>query len=65
MKAKEFRGLSREELKAKLKGFRADLMKMRFDKAKGELKNLMKVKEARKNIARIMTLLNEKEGKEK
>ena len=57
--------MSKEELKTKLKGFRADLMKMRFDKAKGELKNVMKVKEVRRNIARIMTLLNESKGKEK
>lgn len=62
MKATEF---SEEELKQKIKGLRSDLMKLRFDKARGELKNPMKIQDLRRDIARTLTALKSKERKEK
>jgi len=63
MKARELRELSRGELVAKEKELADQLFKLRFQHALGQLDNAMKLKNIKKDIARIQTLLNEKSEK--
>ncbi len=60
MKAKELRELSLSQLSEKLFQARKKLQEMRFSLASGRLKNPHKIKETKKEIARILTLINEK-----
>jgi large subunit ribosomal protein L29 len=60
MKAEELRVLSPEELEEKLKEFREELFNLRFQLATGQLKNVKRIKEVKKDIARVYTILNEK-----
>jgi len=63
MKARELRELTRDELAAKGKELADQLFKLRFQHALGQLDNAMKLKNIKKDIARIQTLLNEKSEK--
>jgi len=60
MRADELRERNAEELKGELKRNREELMKARFAKASNQLKNQAEVRAKRRNIARIMTILKEK-----
>ncbi len=62
MKAAELIGLSLDELKQKEKDFRKELFNLRFTLAKGELENNQRVRHVRKDVARILTVITEKEG---
>ncbi|MEW5914288.1 MAG: 50S ribosomal protein L29 [Thermodesulfobacteriota bacterium] len=59
MKAAELRDLSPEELAQKLAALRQELFNLKFQNATGQLENPMRVRETRKDIARVLTLLNE------
>jgi len=63
MKARELRDLSRDELVTKEKELKDQIFKLRFQHALGQLENSMKLKNIKKDIARIQTLLNEKSEK--
>lgn len=65
MKVAELKGLSVDELKAKETDFRKELFNLRFQLAKGELENNQRVRQVRKDIARILTLIVEKEQSSK
>jgi large subunit ribosomal protein L29 len=56
MKAKEIRELTDEELAKKLLDAKEELFNLRFQLATGQLDNHMKIKEARKAIARVETV---------
>lgn len=58
MKIKELNELSPEELKHKQQELVDQLFKLRFQKSLGQLESPMKVKNVRRDIARIKTLLN-------
>jgi large subunit ribosomal protein L29 len=58
MKIRELKELSADELKAKEADLRDQLFKLRFQKSLGQLENPMKLKNVKKDIARIKTLLN-------
>jgi large subunit ribosomal protein L29 len=58
MKIRDLKELSADELKAKEADLRDQLFKLRFQKSLGQLENPMKLKNVRKDIARIKTLLN-------
>jgi large subunit ribosomal protein L29 len=58
MKIRELKELSADELKAKEAELRDQLFKLRFQKSLGQLENPMKLKNVKKDIARIKTLLN-------
>lgn len=58
MKIKELRRKSKGELKRLLAENRETLRKFRFDIANKQLKNVRQVREARKTIAKILTILN-------
>lgn len=61
MKLKEIYDLSVEELKDKLKDAKIELFNLRFQLATGQLDNPLRIREARKDIARIMTVIREKQ----
>ena len=55
MKAAEIRELSAEDLQVKLKEAKAELFNLRFQMATSQLDNTARVKQVKKDIARIMT----------
>lgn len=63
MKANEVRELTAEELKSKLGSLKEELFNLRFQVATGQLDNPMRIKDVRKNIARILTVMRENELK--
>ncbi|MGD8534408.1 MAG: 50S ribosomal protein L29 [Candidatus Aminicenantes bacterium] len=64
MKAREFRDLTEEELKNKEEEVKDQLFKLKFQHTLGQLENAMKLKNLKRDIARIKTILREKsEGK--
>ncbi len=46
------------ELKKELVNYREKLRKMKFDLSQGKVKNIREIKETKKAIARILTLIN-------
>lgn len=64
MKAAELRNMTRDELQAKLKEYQRELFNLRFQVATGQLKNFNRIKEVKKDIARILTVLREMELEE-
>ena len=60
MKATEARELDIEELEERLAATRRELFNLRFQHATGQLENTGQLKEVRKNIARLLTVLNQK-----
>ncbi len=63
MEAKDLREKSADELKLELKKSRDALMKSRFSKSSGQLKNLAEIRSKRRDIARTLTILKEKGAK--
>lgn len=61
MKAVEIRALSADDLQSKLKEARAELFNLRFQRATGQLDNTARVKEVKKDIARIQTEMRARE----
>lgn len=57
---KELRGLSRDELNAKVTELKEELFGLRFAAATGQLESHGRLREARKDIARIYTVLQER-----
>ena len=60
MKATELRTKSCEELEAMLKDLKSELFTLRFQHAINQLDNPHKIVDVKRDIARVMTLLNEK-----
>ncbi len=56
----ELREMSVEQLNAKLKELKEELFTLRFQHAINQLDNPQKIVEVKKNIARVMTILSEK-----
>ncbi|MGD0886521.1 MAG: 50S ribosomal protein L29 [Thermodesulfovibrionales bacterium] len=64
MKPSALRELSVEELKQKEQDLRRELFNLRFRLATGEVENPMRIRSARKDIARVLTVMTQKrEGK--
>jgi len=63
MKAKELREKSDVELQKELGELKSELFKLRFQHATNQLENPMKLKDVKKSIARIKTILRERELK--
>ncbi len=59
MKIDEIRKMSIEDIESKLEDAREELMRMRFQRATGELTNHNLPKYTRRNIARLITALEE------
>ena len=67
MKAKEIRQMNETELNNKLKDLKGELFNLRFQMATGQLDNPMRLKGVRRDIAKIKTVVRERElgiGKE-
>ncbi|MCK4931919.1 MAG: 50S ribosomal protein L29 [Candidatus Aminicenantes bacterium] len=60
MKATEFRELTEDELLNKEEELKDQLFKLKFQHALGQLENAMKLKNIKKDLARIKTILREK-----
>ena len=60
MKTEEIRGKTPDELKADLLGLRKEAFNLRFQAANGQLENTARVREVRRDIARIKTIMVEK-----
>lgn len=60
MKTKDLRQMSKDELEKKLNDFREEYKKVRFAKIKGELKNPLEKQRVKRTIARILTVMKEK-----
>ena len=63
MKPTEVRALSVDELKQKEMDLRRELFNLKFQLAKGELENNMRVRAVRKDISKVLTIISEKEDK--
>ena len=63
MKANKLRDMSVKELEQKLNDLKGELFNLRFQMATGQLENPMRVKDVKKSIARIKTILKENELK--
>ncbi len=61
MKVAEVRELDVTQLEQRLADTRRELFNLRFQHATGQLENTGQIKEVRKNIARILTVLNRKQ----
>jgi len=63
MKASKWREMSNEELNQKLNELKSELFNLRFQLATGQLENPMRIREVKRDIARIKTILRERELK--
>ncbi|MEW5865789.1 MAG: 50S ribosomal protein L29 [Bacillota bacterium] len=61
MKVKDVRDLTSEELERRLESLKEELFNLRFQVATGQLDNPMRMREVRKTIARVKTVLRERE----
>ena len=61
MKASEIREKTKSELEKELKELKSELFKLRFQLATNQLENPMKIKEVKKSIARVKTIMRERE----
>ena len=61
VKPEEIRALSDEELGRKLADLKAELFNLRFQAATGQVENPMRMRAIRKDIARIKTIMRERE----
>lgn len=67
MKAKEIRQMSETELQSQLTELKTELFNLRFQLATGQLDNPLRINTVRKDIARVKTIVRERElglGKE-
>ena len=60
MKAKELRDMTAEELNKKLAELKTELFNLRFQHAINQLENPHKIADVKHDIARVMTVLREK-----
>ncbi len=63
MKAEKMREWTVEEMKAKEREFSGQLFKLKFQLAGGQTDTLTKIRELRKDLARVKTLLRQQELK--
>jgi len=61
MKASEIRELSKEDLEKKIKDLKEELFNLRFQHAINQLDNPIRLTHVRKDIARSLTILRERE----
>jgi len=63
MKVNEIRNLTTEEINTKIKENKEELFNLRFQQATGNLEKPSRIKELRHTVARMKTVLKEREGK--
>lgn len=62
MKANEIRDLTTVEIEQKVKSLKEELFNLRFQLATGQLENTARILEVRKSIARMKTVVREREN---
>ncbi len=63
MKASELRQMSDDELMLKYEELKEELFKLRIQKTIGQIDNPARFRQIRRDIARILTILNERKKK--
>jgi large subunit ribosomal protein L29 len=61
VRAEQIREMSADDLKAKQKELDEQLFRLRFQKSIGQLDNPLKLRETRREIARLKTVIREKQ----
>ena len=61
MESKNLRDLTIDELNEKHRQYKEELFYLRFQNAIGQLKNTNRIKDVRKTIARVLTIVREKQ----
>ncbi len=61
MKSEELRKLSTEELQNKIKENKEELFNLRFQQATGNLEKPVRLRELRKQVAKMKTIIRERE----
>ena len=61
MKANEIRDLGTSEIELKVKSLKEEFFNLRFQLATGQLENTARIREVRKAIARMKTVIRERE----
>ncbi len=61
MKVQDIRNIETQELLNKVEEFKKELFELRFQQATGQLENTARVRQVRKSIARIKTVIRERE----
>lgn len=61
MTVQEIRELENADLLAKVEEYKKELFGLRFQQATGQLENTARIREVRKSIARIKTIIRERE----
>lgn len=59
MKAKDLRDLTPAELEQKYLDFKDELFNLKFQLATGQLENTARIRTVKRNIARVLTIMNE------
>jgi large subunit ribosomal protein L29 len=62
MKMEDIRGRSDDELKGELLGLKKEAFNLRFQRASGQLENTARVRQVRRDIARIKTIARQKKA---
>ena len=65
MKANEIRKKNAEQLNEKLTGLKKDLFLLRMQHATNQLDNPLKIRETKRDIARVMTVMRELQASDK
>lgn len=60
MKTKDLRGLNEGELLVKERELNEELFNLRFQRATGQLENVMRIPQVKRDIARLKTIVKEK-----
>ena len=63
MKIQDIRDLSTQELEDKIKDLKEELFNLRFQNATNQLDNPVRIASVKKDIARVMTIIREKQLK--
>ena len=61
MKANKFKEMNDAELQAKLVDLKTEYCNLRFQNATGQLANPLKIREVKRDIARVKTIMRERE----
>ena len=61
MKAKEIRDLTTDAIRTKLSDTQEELMKLRFQQVMGQLTDTSRLRHVRRDVARLETILSERE----
>jgi large subunit ribosomal protein L29 len=60
MEATDIRTKTEDELRDELRGLKKEAFNLRFQQASGQLENTARVRDVRRDIARVQTVLNER-----